>query len=310
VGRVHYVELRCKSALNRVQGMPFRWSLNPYAGCRHSCVFCFAREFYVRADRGDGAADFETRILVKVNFAEVLREQLGRPSWKREPVALGTATDPYQPAEGRYRLTRRVLEALHEYKTPVSMLTKSPLVLRDLDILAALARVVDVRVCFSITTVDIALWRTVERSTANPFHRLRVMRLLTQAGVPAGVAMAPILPGITDSEASIEAVAGAAAEHKAAFFWAASLRLMPVVKAHYLGFVAEAFPDLLRRYEQAYPGAYAPRDYQRKLEERVERIRTRYGFGAHLAPQHPPQPIGAHGAATASGHRDQLALPL
>jgi DNA repair photolyase len=290
--------------------MPFRWSLNPYAGCRHACVFCFAREFYVRADRGDGAADFETRILVKVNFAEVLREQLAHPSWKREPVALGTATDPYQPAEGRYRLTRRVLEALHEYQTPVSMLTKSPLVLRDLDVLAAMARVVDVRVCFSITTVNTELWRTVEHSTANPFHRLRVMRLLSEAGVPAGVALAPILPGITDSEASIEAVAGAAAEHKAAFFWAVPLRLTPVVKAHYFAFVAEAFPNLLQRYERAYPGAYAPKDYQRKLEERVERIRACYGLREHLPPQHPPQPIGAPGAAMVPGHHAQLALPL
>src|SRR6476661_2140561 len=134
--RVEYVPVQCKGALNRVHGMPFKWSLNPYVGCAHSCQYCYARAFYARAEHGDAGRDFETRILVKVNFADLLRRELERPSWRGEEVALGTATDCYQPAEGRYRLTRRVLEVLRDCANPVGMVTKSPLVLRDRDVLA------------------------------------------------------------------------------------------------------------------------------------------------------------------------------
>jgi DNA repair photolyase len=278
VGRVEYVEVCCKSALNRVQGMPFKWSLNPYAGCAHACVYCYARSHYALAGHGEPGREFETRILVKTNFAEVLRRELGRPRWTFETVALGTVTDCYQPAEGRFRITRAALEALRDVANPLGLVTKSPLVLRDLDVLAPLARVAKVRIFFTITTVDLSLWRTLEPGTANPFKRLEVMRRLNEAGVPAGVLLAPILPGITDSTASLEAVAEAAADHNAAFLGTSTLRLSPVVKQEYLGFVDGAYPDLLPRYERAYVGSNAPHEYQRALDERVERIRSRYGF--------------------------------
>jgi DNA repair photolyase len=206
MAKIEYVEVRCKSALNRVQGMPFAWSLNPYAGCVHACVYCYARSHYALAGHGEPTRDFETRILVKTNFAEVLRRELGRPSWGFETVALGTVTDCYQPAEGRFRITRAALEALRDVANPLGMVTKSPLVLRDLDVLADLARQAKVRIFFTITTVDLGLWRTLEPGTANPFKRLEVMRRLNEAGVPAGVLLAPILPGITDSVASLDAV--------------------------------------------------------------------------------------------------------
>jgi DNA repair photolyase len=278
VGRVEYVEVCCKSALNRVQGMPFKWSLNPYAGCVHACVYCYARSHYALAGHGEPGREFERRILVKTNFAEVLRRELGRPRWSYATVALGTVTDCYQPAEGRYRLTRSALQALRDVANPVGLVTKSPLVLRDLDVLAPLARVAKVRIFFTITTVDLSLWRTLEPGTANPFKRLEVMRRLNEAGVPAGVLLAPILPGITDSAASLQAVAEAAADHKAAFLGASTLRLAPVVKQEYFGWVNDAFPDLLQRYERAYFGTNAPQEYQRALDERVERIRARFGF--------------------------------
>jgi DNA repair photolyase len=276
-GRVQYTEIRCKTALNRVQGMPFNWSLNPYRGCAHGCHYCYARasHTYYGMNADD---DFETKILVKVNFAEVLREELRRPSWKGEQVALGTVTDCYQPAEGRYRITRQVIEALLAHRNPIGMVTKSPMVLRDRDVLVELAATAKVRICFTITTVDLALWRKLEPGTANPLKRLHVMRLLNEAGVPAGVILAPILPGITDSVESIEAVVAAAAEHRAAFFTSTALRLMPHVKEHYLGFVAASFPALMPRYERAYPRVYAPREYLTKLDERVGRISARYGF--------------------------------
>jgi DNA repair photolyase len=299
MARPEYVLITCKSALNRVQGMPFKWSLNPYAGCAHACVYCYARSHYEIAGHGDAGRQFETRILVKTNFAEVLRRELGRPRWTFETVALGTVTDCYQPAEGRFRITRAALEALRDVANPVGMVTKSPLVLRDLDILAPLARIAKVRVFFTITTVDLDLWRRLEPGTANPFKRLEVMRRLNQAGVRAGVLLAPILPGITDSTSSLDAVAQAAAEYNAAFLGTSTLRLSPVVKEQYLGFVDGEFPDLVPRYERAYVGQNAPFEYQRALDERVERIRERYGFVSDsmrrtaLSPTEAPVPSGA-----------------
>jgi DNA repair photolyase len=171
-----------------------------------------------------------------------------------------------------------VLEALRDYRVPLGLVTKSPLVLRDRDVLAELVRVAKVRVFFTITTVDLALWRTLEPGTANPFKRLEVMRRLIEAGVPAGVLLAPILPGITDAVESIEAVAAAAAEHEATFFGSSALRLKPIVRDHYLDFVGETFPELLPRYERAYSGTNAPRIYRDKLGARVDRVRARYGF--------------------------------
>ena len=278
MARPEYIPITCKSALNRVQGMPFKWSLNPYAGCVHACVYCYARSHYQLAGHGDAGREFETRILVKTNVAEVLRRELGRRTWTFEMVSLGTVTDCYQPAEGRFRVTRACLQTLADHANPLGLVTKSPLVLRDLDILAPMARVAKVRIFFTITTVDLDLWRTIEPGTANPFKRLEVMRRLNHAGVPAGVLLAPILPGITDSAASLEAVAKAASDHDASFFGTSTLRLAPVVKEQYLGFVNREHPDLLERYERAYPGRNAPEAYQQALDARVERIREQYGF--------------------------------
>ncbi len=234
--RTAYVEVACKTALNRVSGMPFRWSLNPYRGCVHGCHYCYARATHpylgLNADE-----DFETKIVVKANMPEVLRREVARPSWTRERVAIGTATDAYQPCEGRYQLTRQVLEALRDYATPVSIVTKSTLIVRDLDLLTELAHGPGAMVYFTITTLDDDLWRVIEPGTPPPIKRLRVMRQLSAAGVSWG-SLAPILPGITDSIESINAVASAAKAHGAASFGSAVLRLAPLVKEHYFGVVA------------------------------------------------------------------------
>jgi DNA repair photolyase len=300
VGRVQYTEIQCKSAVNRVQGMPFKWSLNPYIGCAHSCHYCYARAFYVRADRGNGDEDFETRILVKSNLASVLRRELTRRSWSGESIALGTSTDCYQPAEGRFRLTRAALEVLCQLHNPIGMVTKSPMVLRDVDLLAELARHAEVHIVFTITTVDQQLWRTVEPGTANPLKRLHAVRVLNQAGVRAGVLMAPVLPGLTDSVSSIEAVASAAAEHDAEFFGASPLRLMPTVKEHYLAFVEREFPDLLSRYKRAYPAARAPQPYINALTARLDRVRAEHALRDGSF-RYPTAPVAA---------RPQQQLPL
>jgi DNA repair photolyase len=303
--RPEYLEITCKSAVNRVYGLPYlKWSLNPYGGCVHRCRFCFAVQYRVVADQGT-QQDFGTRLFIKTNFVEVLARELRRPGLQGEHITVGTATDPYQPVEGRYRLTRGSLELLAEHANPMSLLTKSPMIVRDVDLLAELGQVASAEVFFSITTVDLELWRTLEPGTANPFNRLAAMRRLRQSGVTAGVMMAPILPGITDSEASIEAVAAAAKEYEAASLSMAPLRLAPHVKEFYLGFIGDEYPDLLPRYKRAYPGAYAPPEYREKLSERVERVRARYGFdGKAERRRRPPQgaPVRRRGP--------QLLLPL
>ncbi len=278
MSRVEYVEIACKSALNRVQGMPFSWSLNPYVGCSHSCHYCYARTYYQIANHGNAGRDFETRIMAKTNLPEVLRRELRRPSWRGETVAIGTSTDAYQPAEGRFRITRRALEAFRDHANPIGMVTKSPMVFRDLDVLADLASLAKVRIFFTITTVDLALWCTLEPGTANPFKRLEIMRRLIDSGVPCGVLLAPILPGITDSIEGLDAVARAAHDHGALWLGSSALRLRPIVKDHYLTFVEDEFPELLARYQQAYPFTNAPKPYQEALSARVEKIRNRYGF--------------------------------
>ncbi len=277
MGRPTYIETPCKSALNRVSGMPFRWSLNPYRGCTHSCHYCYARlsHTYLGFDADE---DFATKIIVKSNMPEVLRRELGRRSWTRERVAIGTATDAYQPCEGRYRLTRRCLEALRDYATPVSIVTKSTLILRDLDVLSELAHGPGATVYFTITTLEDTLWRLIEPGTPPPLQRLEVLRRLSEAGVRCGVFLAPILPGITDAAESIDAVASAAKAHGAASFGSAVLRLAPQVKEHYLGFVSGTFPDLVPRYERAYAGTNISPNYQAAIELRLAKICERHGF--------------------------------
>ena len=308
--RPEYREIPCKSALNRVSGMPFRWSLNPYRGCLHGCHYCYARlsHTYLGMNAGE---DFTTKIVVKANMPEVLRQELGRRTWIRERVAIGTATDAYQPCEGRYRLTRRCLEALREADTPVSIVTKSTLILRDLDLLAELAHGPGATVYFTITTLDDALWRLIEPGTPPPHKRLAVLRRLSEAGIPTGVFLAPILPGLTDSAASIAAVAAAAKAQGAVSFGSAVLRLAPDVKEHYFGFIASSFPDLLPRYDWAYAGTTIAPDYQAALERRLARVRERHGFAKDAMQGRRDESDGATSvAAPPTVRTGQLALPL
>jgi DNA repair photolyase len=255
--------------------------------------------------------DFATRIVVKTNIPEVLRQEVGKPSWTRERVAIGTATDAYQPCEGRYRLTRRCLEALRDQDTPVSIVTKSTLILRDLDLLAELAQGSGATVYFTITTLDPDCWRVIEPGTPPPYKRLEVLRRLSEIGIPCGVFLAPILPGITDTAESIEAVAAAARNHGAASFGSAVPRLAPLVKEHYLGFVAASFPDLLPRYERAYAGTNIAADYQAAIERRLAQIREQHGFTGDAMHRRGSNQ-GATMLATGAVNRGtgQLSLPL
>jgi DNA repair photolyase len=308
MNRVEYIAAPCKSALNRVEGMPFRWSLNPYRGCVHGCHYCYARAThpYLGLNAGE---EFSTRILVKHNMADVLRRELGRASWARERVALGTATDAYQPCEGRFQITRAILKALLDYRAPVSVVTKSTLVWRDRDLLAALAGLPGTRVQFTITTLDRGLWKRLEPGTPPPDKRLEIMRRLTEAGVPCAVYVAPVIPGLTDSEASLAAIAAAARDHGATALWAGPLRLAPLVKEHFFTFLGETMPELLPRYERTYPRAEAPPTYRAVLDARIGRILDRYGF-ERTGAKSKDEDRNADRAKPESASRGQLSLPL
>jgi DNA repair photolyase len=286
-----YFEIVAKSALNRVQHMGFNWSLNPYQGCFHSCVYCFARAHAKLADRDPGLG-FSARVGVKVNVPELLRQELGRRSWKRETVAFGTATDPYQPIEGTYRLTRRCLEAFRDFRTPIGLITKGTMVVRDVDVLVELSQRAKTTVCFSVPTVDDRVWEKTEPGTPPPRQRLKVLKALVGAGIEAGVGMAPVLPGVSDSPRQLEATVAAAAEAGACFVWANIVYLKPGTKEHFLEFLGREYPHLLPRYRELYPGAYAPHSAKAPVLEAVGEFKRRHAIGDRrgFRAEPPPSP--------------------
>jgi DNA repair photolyase len=275
--RTEYREEPCRTALNRVTGMDFRWSLNPYMGCEHRCTFCYVRAFEHRADR-PWDERYGRSIRVKVNVADVLRRELGRPSWKREMVAIGAATDPYQPAEGRYRLTRRCLEVLGAAHNPFGLVTRGPMIVRDVDVLQTAAARAEVEVHFSIPTLDEEVWRKTEVGTAPPRQRLRALRQLVDAGIRAGVALAPILPGISDRPEHLSAVVRAARDAGATHLWCNLLYLKPGTREHFLDHLARDWPGLLPRYERLYRGAFLEKAVSEPIKVQVAELREGLGI--------------------------------
>ena len=274
-----YREEPCRSALNRVKGMPFDWSLNPYMGCVHRCTFCYVRAFELRADRpfDDG---YGRSIRVKTNVAEVLRRELARASWRGESIAIGAATDPYQPAEGRYRLTRACLQALADAANPFGIITRGPMIVRDADVLQEASRRADVGVTFSVPTLDEHVWRTTEPGTAPPRQRLRALKTLVDAGIRATVGMAPILPGLSDRPEQLAEVVKAARDAGATGIWANLLYLRPGTRERFLEQLARDWPEQLPRYEALYArGAYLRNDVTKPVQEQVARLRRRHGIG-------------------------------
>jgi DNA repair photolyase len=290
--RIAYREEPCKVALNRVRGMGFEWSLNPYMGCVHRCTFCYVRAFERRADRPSDDR-YGTSIRVKINIAEVLFQELHRPSWSGATVAIGAATDPYQPAEGRYRLTRACIETLGRAANPLSIITRGPLIVRDVDVLVEAARRAPVSVTFSVPTLDPGVWRTTEPGTAPPRQRLRALRTLVDAGIQASVGMAPILPGLSDRPEQLAEVVRAAREAGACGIWANLLHLKPGTREHFLEHLARDWPELLPDYERLYAGgrAYLPAAETGPARERVRTLARSHGVrDRRPAPIRPPRP--------------------
>jgi DNA repair photolyase len=288
-----FYEVRAKSILNRVpeaSQMPFRWTINPYRGCTHACTFCFARPTHTYLDFNAGR-DFEREIIVKVNAPERLRVELAKPSWKGEHVALGTNTDPYQWVEGRYKLTRGIWEAMIEARNPCSVLTKSPLLLRDLDLMRKLVACTDFTAALSVPTVDQRAWRATEPHTPNPRARLEAVAELNRAGIPTGVLIAPLMPGINDSPAHVEEIFEMATEAGATYVTPIALHLRGEVRQLFFEWLAEHRPDLITRYRELYRnGAYAPQQERKRLARLVPGTERESFQTGRMVRQGPPEP--------------------
>jgi len=271
---ITFIESEAKTIINHVPGnaMPFSWTINPYRGCSHACTYCFARVTHTYMDMSAGA-DFETKIVVKINAPDVLRAQLRSRRWHGDHIAMGTATDPYQRAEGRYQLMRGIITALSDYRNPFSILTKGTLILRDLDLLTEAAKVTDVSTAFSIGTFDEDAWRASEPGTPHPRARMEAVAALNDAGIPCGVMLAPILPGITDAPEKMRAVVEAAIAAGATHVTPILLHLRPVVREEYMGWLQATHPTLVTRYEHMYArSAYGPKEDRNALGRTVGKL--------------------------------------
>jgi DNA repair photolyase len=286
---VEYLHVRARTIISevpRASRMPFRYTINPYRGCSHACTYCFARPTHEYLGL-NGLDDFERRIVVKVNAVQRLAAELARPSWGGEHIAMGTNTDPYQQAEGRYKLTRGILEKLAEARNPFSVLTKSTMILRDLEIFAAAAKHTEVKANLSIATLDEDVWHTSEPGTPPPLRRLEAVARLNQAGVPCGVLIAPILPGISDGDEQLESIVRACVEAGAVSISSIGLHLRPGVRELFMPWLERVRPDLVDHYRALYGArnGYLAREEQERLSVRVRTLVQRFG-GCAKSPRH------------------------
>jgi len=306
-----FYEVHARTIINRVppaSRMAFGWTINPYRGCSHACAYCFARNTHTYLDM-DAGADFNSRIVVKVNAAELARKELAAPRWPGEHVAMGTNVDCYQRAEGRYRLMPGIIAALRDAANPFSILTKGTLILRDLDLLAGAAEVTDVGLNVSVGSTDPELWRSVEPGTPSPQRRLAACAAITRRGLRCGVLMGPVLPFLSDSPSQLEATVREIATAGAAHVSPIVLHLRPGAREWYLRWLGEQHPELLPRYRGLYgTRAYAPRGYQQHITEQVRQLAERYGVG-RASPARARRLPQVRGPASAAGSLPVRAVP-
>ncbi len=300
---VNFHEVRAQSALNHVPGgrYGFNWTVNPYRGCSHACTYCFARRTHTYLDMNAGR-DFEREIVVKVNLPELLRAELGRPGWRRELVALGTNTDPYQWVESRYRMMPEILEALEVAETPVSVLTKSPLVMRDVEIFQRMAaKGLPVSVNLSVPTLDEEAWRATEPHTPSPAARLDAVAELRKRGIDSGVLIAPLMPGINDDPDQVRPIVERARKAGATFLGGVALHLRDEVKDVFFAWLEAKRPDLLPRYE----ALYGNRAYMRP-EQRRQATRAVQGWGRSRVRKPSTSDASRAGGETGPARRSSL----
>ncbi|HYB13996.1 MAG TPA: Rv2578c family radical SAM protein [Streptosporangiaceae bacterium] len=286
-----FFEVQAKSVVNRVpeaSRMPFRWTINPYRGCQHACAYCFARNSHTYLDL-DAGADFDTKVVVKVNAPELVRKKLASPGWQGEHIAMGTNVDCYQRAEGRYRLMPGIIGALKDAANPFSILTKGTLILRDIDLLAEAAQVADVGLNVSVGSVDTELWRSVEPGTPAPGRRLEACATLNERGLCCGVLMGPVIPFLSDSPAQLEAAVSQIAAAGATQVTPIVLHLRPGIRDWFFGWLRAHHPGLVGRYLDLYGrSAYAPKAYQARISGQVRELADTYAIGR-------PRPGSGHG---------------
>ncbi|MDJ1113921.1 Rv2578c family radical SAM protein [Microbacterium dauci] len=312
-------EVAAKSALNHVpssSAMPFSWTVNPYRGCSHACVYCFARNTHTYLDL-DAGRDFDSQIVVKVNVAEVLSRELAKSSWGREPVALGTNTDPYQRSEGRYRLMPGIIDALASHGTPFSVLTKGTLLRRDLPLLADAATAVPVHLAFSIAVLDEPLRQLLEPGAPTFQARLDTVRAATDAGFRVTGFLMPIVPHLTDSQAVLDDAIGRIAASGAVRVVFGALHLRPGAKEWFFGWLERERPDLLPRYRGLYPGvsSYAPIGYRKLLSARVRPLLRKHRVAGRAEEEGPTRgsslgPVQTTGSVMKAATREQAAAML
>jgi len=308
-----FFEVHARSIINRVpeaSRVPFRWTINPYRGCTHACVYCFARQSHTYLDLDTGQ-DFNSKVVVKVNAPGLVRKELGRAAWGGEHIAMGTNVDCYQRAEGRYRLMPGILAALRDYANPFSILTKGTLILRDLDLLKQAAELTDVGLAVSVGTVDRDLWRVLEPGTPSPQRRLGVCAAFRDAKLPCSVLMGPVVPYLSDSPGQLAATVQRAAEAGASSVTPIVLHLRAGAREWFFRWLGEHHPELVGRYQALYRrGAYAPASYQQQVAQQVRELAERYqvGRGAPRARRRGGTHRGATAAAAPRPGPEQLAL--
>ena len=272
---LEFLHVNARRIINEVPGasrMPFRFTINAYRGCQNGCRYCFARPTHEYLDL-DAGRDFETKIVVKINAVEKLREELRHPKWQGDTIAMGTNTDPYQRCEGKYRLTRGIIEVLTEATNPFSILTKGTLILRDLDVLVEAAKHTDVRTSFSIGTLDADVWKASEPGTPHPRQRVEALAKLRAAGIQCSVLVAPIIPGMSDSPEQLREVVRACRDAGANSITPIVLHLRPGVREQFMPWLNDVRPDLAADYRRRYARSYADKDYQDRITEIVAEVR-------------------------------------
>jgi DNA repair photolyase len=298
---VDYYRLAARSVLNRESSgrMPFAWTINPYRGCEFGCKYCYARYTHEFMELWDGR-DFERKIYAKVDAPERLRAELRQARDKGLPIALGTATDPYQPAEKQFQITRQMLEVFTEFRgLDLSITTKSVLILRDLGLLQAVAARHLFSVHMTVTTLDERLARRLEPQAPTPAKRLEAVRALARAGIRVGVNAMPILPGLNDAARALEMLAARGAEAGAKFLYGNLLFLTPSALKQFMPFLQKEFPHLVKRYRQLYSrSAYLRGEYPEKMKKLLAELRARYGLDGH------------RGEVPAAARHPQMALPF
>jgi DNA repair photolyase len=286
-----FYEVQAKSIVNRVpeaSRMPFRWTINPYRGCQHACKYCFARNSHTYLEL-DAGADFDTKVVVKVNAPELVRRKMASPGWSGEHIAMGTNVDCYQRAEGRYRLMPGIIGALKDAANPFSILTKGTLILRDIDLLAEAAEVTDVGLNVSVGFVDKELWRSIEPGTPAPGRRLEACAALNERGLRCGVLMGPVVPFLSDSPAQLDAAVSQIAATGATHVSPIVLHLRPGTREWFFRWLGAHHPGLVGRYLELYGrGAYAPKSYQARIAGQVRELAEKHGIGR-------PRPGNGHG---------------